>query len=460
MNYNGFLFGIFALIMQVIIFILYIILTVYDPAIVASVTPGSPDDLTASYHTFQNINNMIFIGMALLLSYLRKASFSGFGLAFFMSCLCIQWTTLVKGWIQQTALFTVNPQIIPININSMINADMACLAILITLGSVLGTVSRLQVLLIVLVEVAFYSLNDVILSQYLFITDAGGAMSIHLFGAFFGLALSIALGKFKSVKNEETHESTYTSNIFALIGTLFLWMYWPSFNAARLPYVGLKHRAIVNTYYGLTSSVIAGYGFSSILSPNQKLTMIHIQRATLAGGVVLAAVAGMNIGVWGAILIGFFAGASNVVISTLVTPCLKKFNIRDVAEVLVLHGFQGIVGGIAAAVCASIAYVPDRYNIIESQILFGGNYAASGAVGAPRSLIHNGGYQMSAIAVSMGFAIVGGLFAGLLSHWSGRISQDKHFDDDVDWNTPSKVLGVQTIPQASIPVFINPNTPH
>jgi len=73
----------------------------------------------------------------------------------------------------------------------------------------------------------------------------GGSMYIHAFGAYFGLAASFwSLEKrFKSDKN---NGSNYTSNIFTFIGTIFLWMYWLSFNAAFADSV-TKQRVLLNT---------------------------------------------------------------------------------------------------------------------------------------------------------------------------------------------------------------------
>jgi len=58
------------------------------------------------------------------------------------------------------------------------------------------------------------------------ITDVGGSISIHVFGCYFGLAVSAMLGKPSSTKD---NKSMYHSDLFSMIGTLFLWLYWPSF---------------------------------------------------------------------------------------------------------------------------------------------------------------------------------------------------------------------------------------
>jgi ammonium transporter Rh len=59
-------------------------------------------------------------------------------------------------------------------------------------------------------------------------------MTIHTFGAYFGLAVSWMLGNKNPVLKDKSPTSNYKSNIFAMIGTMFLWLFWPSFNAGNL----------------------------------------------------------------------------------------------------------------------------------------------------------------------------------------------------------------------------------
>jgi ammonium transporter Rh len=59
----------------------------------------------------------------------------------------------------------------------------------------------------------------------------GGSMYVHTFGAYFGIACSIALTNKDILKKSEKYEKgNYNSQLIAMIGTLFLWCYWPSFN--------------------------------------------------------------------------------------------------------------------------------------------------------------------------------------------------------------------------------------
>jgi ammonium transporter Rh len=66
------------------------------------------------------------------------------------------------------------------------------------------------------------------------ITDIGGSMYIHLFGAICGLVISKIITKPEAF-NHPSAKSNYISDLTSVIGTLFLWMYWPSFNAASTP---------------------------------------------------------------------------------------------------------------------------------------------------------------------------------------------------------------------------------
>lgn len=76
----------------------------------------------------------------------------------------------------------------------------------------------------------WYSLNEQILVEKFHIKDIGGSMVIHTFGAYYGVGASFFFQNTKALKSENA-VSSYNSNIFAFIGSIFLWMYWPSFNA-------------------------------------------------------------------------------------------------------------------------------------------------------------------------------------------------------------------------------------
>jgi ammonium transporter Rh len=69
-----------------------------------------------------------------------------------------------------------------------------------------------------------------------------------------------------------------------MVGTIFLWMFWPSFNGA-LGTPNQRHIAVINTIFALISSGFWAFILSKLI--NKKFRMIDIQNATLAGGVAI-----------------------------------------------------------------------------------------------------------------------------------------------------------------------------
>ncbi len=70
-------------------------------------------------------------------------------------------------------------------------------SILIAFGTVLGRVGPLELLIMSIVQVIGYTLNEIIIYRLLHMYDAGGSIVIHLFGAYFGMAACYVLGRFK-----------------------------------------------------------------------------------------------------------------------------------------------------------------------------------------------------------------------------------------------------------------------
>ena len=99
----------------------------------------------------------------------------------------------------------------------MVTSEFAAATVLITYGAVLGKVSRLQLLVIGILEVVFYAINELIAVEFLKYSDAGGSIIIHAFGAYFGLALSRVLHDKKALDSPK-EASVYHSDLFAMIG--------------------------------------------------------------------------------------------------------------------------------------------------------------------------------------------------------------------------------------------------
>eukprot|EP01083_Nonionella_stella_P033600 91947_1 len=176
----------------------------------------------SQYYTFfQDVHVIIFVGFGFLMVFLRKHGYSSIGFNFLAAVFTIQWSILVVGFFHSA--FDGHFEDIKLDVTTLIAGDFAAGAVLISFGAVLGRVSAPQILTMALLEIVFYAVNEQIAVQELLITDIGGSMIIHTFGAYFGLAVSWMLGPkdlLKSHRNED-QESVYHSDLFSMIGTLF-----------------------------------------------------------------------------------------------------------------------------------------------------------------------------------------------------------------------------------------------
>jgi ammonium transporter Rh len=100
--------------------------------------------------------------------------------------------------------------------------------------------------------------------------------------------------------------------MFAMIGPIFLWMFWPSFNGA-LASEDQQYRVIINTVIALCASCVISFVLSVYLRKDAKFDMVSIQNATLAGGVAVGSSSDLVIQPSGAMIIGLVAGLISVI---------------------------------------------------------------------------------------------------------------------------------------------------
>jgi len=403
------------------------------------------------YSFFQDVHVMVFIGFGFLMTFLRKYSYGAVGYNLFIAAVILQWATLINGWFTNFVEGDENPGKVFVDLKSMITSDFAAAAVLITYGAVLGKVSRLQLFVIGVFEIIFYAINENILVHYLHITDVGGSMVIHMFGAYFGLAVTKMIYKADHSNESPKEGSSYHSDIFAMIGTVFLWMFWPSFNGAMLGPGPQQHRALLNTYYSLAACCVVTFVISPLVHKKQKLDMVHVQNATLAGGVAVGTCADLIIRPWGAILIGMVAGIVSTLGYAYVTPLLlSKLRIHDTCGVNNLHGMPAIVAAIAGAIASSVAnldiYGEELFNIWGARFPKTNStmYIAAAARGImvpgdgmDRTAGVQGGMQMAAMGITLGISIVGGLLTGLFVRCLDQPTADQIFDDKDYWVLPT-----------------------
>lgn len=127
----------------------------------------------------------------------------------------------------------------------------------------LGKVGPFELLIMAVFGIVGYTLNEDLVYNVLGLNDAGGSIPIHTFGAYFGLTVSFILSKKMAVVRKA--ETTVFNTTFAMIGTLFLWMFWPSFNAGYFAENGFQKSLVIsNTIISLTGSCLAAFIVSGL----------------------------------------------------------------------------------------------------------------------------------------------------------------------------------------------------
>lgn len=402
-----FKFSFLAITFQVILIILFAIFVSYDTPQHdnhGNSTHVEEDEFIKLYPLFQDVHVMIFIGFGFLMTFLKRYGFSSVGINLLIAALGLQWGTLMQG------LWHLHDGHINIDIKKMINADFSTATVLISFGAVLGKTSAVQMLIMAIFEITIFACNEhLVVSLGAF--DVGASMIIHAFGAYFGLAAARVLYRPALKDGHENEGSVYHSDLFAMIGTVFLWMFWPSFNSAIADAGIDQQRAIINTYFSLAACVLTAYAFSSLVEHKGKLDMVHIQNATLAGGVAVGTCADMNIHPYGAMTIGFIAGIVSTLGFKFLTPFLaRKLKIQDTCGVHNLHGLPGLLGGLAGIVAALLGAKPGA----------------------------SAGIQAAALAATIGVAIIGGAITGFILKipiW-GQPPDQNCYDDSLYWEVP------------------------
>ncbi|XP_047414669.1 ammonium transporter Rh type A [Sciurus carolinensis] len=405
-----FSFPLMALGLEVTMIVLFALFVEYevDPIVIkqANATKLSKTDrFLQLYPLFQDVHVMIFVGFGFLMTFLKKYGFSSVGINLLVAALGLQWGIIVQGILHSRG------QKIQIGIKNMINADFSTATVLISFGAVLGKTSPIQMLIMTILEIAAFAGNEYLVGEIFQASDIGASMTIHAFGAYFGLAVAGILYRSGLRKRHKNEESVYYSDLFAMIGTLFLWIFWPSFNSAIAEPGDKQNRATVNTYLSLAACVLTAYAFSSLVMHRGKLNMVHIQNATLAGGVAVGTCADMDIGPFVAMIIGSAAGVVSVLGYKFLTPFFAaKLRIHDTCGVHNLHGLPGVIGGLASIVV----------------IVMGKSKQSTIAM------------QAAALGSSIGTAVVGGLLTGLILKipiWE-QPSDQNCYDDSVYWEVP------------------------
>ena len=92
----------------------------------------------------------------------------------------------------------------------------------------LNTVPLQRKVILFCLQVPLYAINQHLVVDKLNALDVGGSITIHAFGAYYGLAASLVLSISGSGADHHKNSASYSSDMTAMIGTIFLWLFWVS----------------------------------------------------------------------------------------------------------------------------------------------------------------------------------------------------------------------------------------
>ena len=274
-------------------------------------------------------------------------------------------------------------------IDSLILAEFAAASLLICAGAPLGRLKMKQYMFLGLLFIPCYALNEWIVLDHGFgliphgsFVDTGGSIVIHAFGAIFGLGVIMTMTTKQEM--ELPIEADATSDRFSLLGSMILWLFWPSFCAALVAPELVPHTTI-NVILALSGATIATYFASTML--RGKIDAADIANAALAGGVAIGSTCDLATFPQ-AFAIGIVAGVlSTFGFAVLQSKVEKLLGGIDTCGVMNLHGMPGLMGGLAAI------FIADGINV---------------------------GNQMAGIGITILIAIITGFIAGKIISVLGR----------------------------------------
>lgn len=390
----------------------------------------NPTSLANAFSTifplYQDMDVMMLIGFGFLMAFSKSFSWSSVTYTFFINALIIQLYILLNAFWQRAVVDGFNAQnyYIYINERTFVYALHASASMFVCMGAFIGRVGPLELLIISLVHIFVYTVNEVICIYQIKAFDVGGGMTVHTFGAYAGVTASLILNA--SSRPSSKPKSNYFANLFALIGALFLWMFFPSFNFGYGLTLSTQYtltQIVTNTIISLTGSCLATFITSAYLK--EKFTMTHILNATISGGVVMGSVSGIIVHPSAAITIGFLIGIVSTVALHYLTPYLeKKFGLFDSCGIHSTFGLPGLIGGILSAIAAaSFAYPSayDAYGLSDTYFPF-----YSTLVNSPYK---QGGLQLAATFTSLGFGVASAIVSGILVRMVHDFGPNEVFND-------------------------------
>ena len=172
--------------------------------------------------------------------------------------------------------------------------------------------------------------------------DFAGGTVVHINAAVAGLVGAFVLGKRTGYAKESMAPHSLT---LTMVGASLLWVGWFGFNAgSALEANGTAVLAFMNTFSATAAAVLAWCLGESLM--RGKASMLGAASGAVAGLVAITPACG-NVGLMGAIVIGFVAGFACL---WGVNGLKKMLGADDSLDVFGVHGVGGIVGALLTGV--------------------------------------------------------------------------------------------------------------
>ncbi|NXD00912.1 RHL protein, partial [Certhia familiaris] len=367
------------------------------------------------YPEFQDVNHMVVFGFGFFLMVLRRYGLSSTGFNFLLTVLGVQCSLLVED------LFAfLRVQQNEIGLRSLAKAVMSMTAVVISTGAVLGKANPVQLIVMTLVELIIFHVSRCINRTFLQVPEHLTLLHVHLFGAYFGLAVTSRFPE--PPPGLDKNRSTPKSELFSMLGSVFVWVFWPSFNSIL---AGSRREAVLNTYFALAVSAVAAFMLSALTSKDGKFRMTHIHSAVLAGGVTVSYTAHTIQYPWIAMILGLLGS----VITILGSHCLQRcFNpalkLQDTSGIHFTFGLPAVLGAVAAVVlCVIERGIEKQWNDLSSlgYLIF---------------------LNLGAFCQTISTALITGLITGLILNIKllKAVHVSKYFDDQFYWEVSFKMI--------------------
>ncbi|NXP09874.1 RHD protein, partial [Thinocorus orbignyianus] len=374
------------------------------------------DDGTAisfvSYPDFQDVNHMVIFGFGFFLTFLKRYGFSSTGFNFLIIVLGVQWSALME---LLSGFFIELPE--EDGLTKITKATVSVTPVVISAGAVLGKTNPVQLILMTVVEITFFHISKWINSIILQVPGSSNMVHVHLFGAYFGLAVSFFFSE--PPPRSEKNASTSKSDLFSMLGTLFLWVFWPSFNSILS--VGENWKVAYNTYIALAVSAVTAFTLSAMTTKDGKFRMAHIHSAVLAGGVTLGCTDRRIQYPWIAMILGLLASVINILGSYCLQGCFNPtLKIHDSAGVHFTFGFPAVLGALAQVILMALereTYLPSLGHFIL--------------------------FYINSLCVTISVAVITGLISGFILNLKlfKTAPVSKYFEDQFYWEFPHLAVG-------------------